>query len=157
MRNALPLTPFLCCKQGYYCTTSAQIACPTGQYSAAAALACTLCSAGRYNPYTAYTTCFSCPSGRYQTVAGQAACTNCAAGKYNSATGRTTACSSSCAAGKYSAAAASGCTSCAAGTFQSLTSSTSCKGIPTQHPDTAIVPLLLGALKGDIFVSHISC
>jgi len=59
----------------------------------------------------------SCPAGYYSASAAVSSCSGCAAGYFSTNTGKTSACTSSCAAGTYSAEGASSCTNCVAGAY----------------------------------------
>ena len=101
------------CEAGYYCptTSSAPLPCDPGLYSAAGAVACTLCPAGSNCSGTTANNVGACPAGSYS-VAGSSECTECEAGYQCSRTA-----SAPCAPGTYSLGGATSCTDCPAGSY----------------------------------------
>jgi len=96
--------------------------CFRGMFSAAGAIFCTFCQAGKYNAQTAQSVCADCTAGTFSASAAST-CTSCQAGKYNSQTGKSVC--AQCPAGTYNLQTGQTvCENCAAGKYLGTTGAT---------------------------------
>ena len=113
------------CPAGSSCVQGVKSACPQGQYSAAGATVCVMCSAGTYGGQTGLSVCAKCAAGSYTPGQGYSICNSCNAGLYSATQGLTLC--SQCSAGTYaSQTSSSACGKCALGTYTSQAASFLC-------------------------------
>jgi hypothetical protein len=126
------------CGKGTSQPATAQLSCLTcaaGQVSIGAAVLCTNCTAGKYQPTPGSTDCINCDAGRYQNATAQALCKKCTAGQFQEGEAATVC--ASCSPGKFGEgtlvheAESVACERCVPGKYQGKAGQEKCRFCPT--------------------------